>query len=88
MSGFSEYDNSDGLGLAPLVRAGEISATELLDEAIDRTERVNGQLNAVVHKLYVAAPARRWRPVLCHSRTPRTAVAQFAYPRPAAAWCD
>ena len=57
MSGFSEYDNYDGLGLAQLVRAGEISATDLLEEAIDRTERVNGQLNAVVYKLYEEARA-------------------------------
>jgi amidase len=55
MAGFSEYDNYDGFGMAQLVRAGEVSATDLLDEAIDRTERVNGQLNAVVYKLYEEA---------------------------------
>lgn len=52
MTGFAEYDNYDGLGLAKLVREGEVSAIELLDEAINRTERINAELNAVVHKLY------------------------------------
>jgi amidase len=52
MAGFPEYDNYDGLGLAQLVREGQVSAAELLEEAIDRTERVNGQLNAVVYKHY------------------------------------
>ena len=52
MTGFAEYDNYDGLGLAELVREGDVSASELLEEAISRTERVNGELNAVVHKYY------------------------------------
>ena len=56
MSGFTEYDNFDGVGLGELVRNGDISAVELLDdEAIHRTERVNGELNAVVYKLYEEA---------------------------------
>ncbi len=42
------YDKYDGLGLAELVRSREVSARELLDEAIARTERVDPQLNAVV----------------------------------------
>ncbi|NQX87666.1 MAG: amidase [Halioglobus sp.] len=52
MSGFKEYDNYDGLGLAELVQNREISALELLEEAIDRTEHVNGELNGVVCKFY------------------------------------
>jgi amidase/6-aminohexanoate-cyclic-dimer hydrolase len=52
MSGFSEYDEYDGLGLAQLVRDRQVSAAELLQEAIARTERVNAELNAVVCKLY------------------------------------
>ena len=55
MSGFAEYDNFDGLGLSELVRNGDISPVELLDEAIDRTERINGELNAVVYTLYEEA---------------------------------
>ncbi|MBR1216445.1 amidase [Bradyrhizobium sp. U87765 SZCCT0131] len=45
---FKNYDAYDGLGLAELVRKGDVSATELLDEAIARTERVDPQINAVV----------------------------------------
>lgn len=52
MSGFAEYDDYDGLGLGQLVREGHISASELLEEAITRTERVNGELNALVYPLY------------------------------------
>jgi amidase len=55
MSDFSEYSNYDGLGLAELVRTGQVSAEELLDAAINRTDRVNGDLNAVVHKHYEEA---------------------------------
>ena len=52
MSGFSDYDQFDGLGLAELVAKREVSAEELLEEAISRTEKVNGEINAVVHKHY------------------------------------
>ena len=57
MTGFAEYDNYDGLGLAKLVRDGDVSPGELLEEAIGRTERVNGELNAVVHEYYDLARA-------------------------------
>jgi amidase len=46
---FSEYAQHDAVGLADLVRRGEISATELLDEALARTAAVNPQINAVIH---------------------------------------
>ena len=46
--GFKEYDNFDALGLAELVKKKEVSAEELLEEAIQRTEKVDGQINAVV----------------------------------------
>jgi amidase len=49
---FTEYDRYDGLGLAHLVRRGEVSALELVEEAIARVERHNPTLNAVVHKAY------------------------------------
>lgn len=48
MTGFSEYDRYDGLGLAELVRKGEVSSAELVDEALARIDRVNPTLNAVV----------------------------------------
>jgi amidase len=50
--GFSEYGNYDGIGLADLVRKKQVSAGELLDEAIDRTAKVDPRINAVVVKHY------------------------------------
>ena len=52
MSGFKEYEDYDALGLAELVNKGDVSPTELLNEAIERTEKFNPKLNAVVLKHY------------------------------------
>jgi Asp-tRNA(Asn)/Glu-tRNA(Gln) amidotransferase A subunit family amidase len=52
MSGFQEYDEYDGLGLAALVRDKEITPAELVEEAIGRIEALNPQVNAVIHKVY------------------------------------
>jgi amidase len=49
---FAEYSDHDGLGLAALVRKGEVSPAELVDAAIERIERHNPALNAVVYKAY------------------------------------
>ncbi len=49
---FKEYADYDGLGLAALVGKGEVSPGELVEAAIERIERHNGVLNAVVHKAY------------------------------------
>ncbi|WP_020534727.1 amidase [Lewinella cohaerens] len=49
---FSEYRQYDALGLAELVRSGQITATELLNIAITRAEEVNPQLNAINHPLF------------------------------------
>ena len=54
---FKEYDNYDALGLAELVKNKEVSAEELLEEAIQRTEKVDDQINAVVLKHYDEAKA-------------------------------
>ncbi len=51
----SEYGELDGLGLAELVSRREVTALELVEEAIARIERLNPELNAVVEKLYDAA---------------------------------
>ena len=51
------YEGADAIGLAELVRAREISALELLEEAIRRTELVNPHINAVTHKHYDLARA-------------------------------
>jgi len=57
MAGFPDYDKYDALGLAELVKKRAVSAGELLDEALARTERVNPKINAVVH--VVADKARK-----------------------------
>jgi amidase len=57
MSGFAEYTEYDGLGLAALVRSKEVSADEVLEAAIGRIEALNPTLNAVVARAYDAARA-------------------------------
>ena len=42
----------DAVGQADLVRSGQASPTELVEAAIDRIERVNPQLNAVIHERF------------------------------------
>ena len=48
----------DALGLAELVRRGEISALELVDSAIEAIEALNPALNAVVTPMYEIARER------------------------------
>jgi amidase len=52
MGGFAEYERYDALGLAELVKRGEVSADELLEAAISRVESRNPAVNAVVMRLY------------------------------------
>lgn len=49
---FAEYAAHDGLAIAGLVKKGDLSAAEVLEAAIERIERHNGVLNAVVYKAY------------------------------------
>ncbi len=51
MSGFKDYDQYDALGLAELVREGRVTSLELLEEAINRIDRINPELNAVVNQM-------------------------------------
>lgn len=46
-----EYARHDGLGLAALVRKGQVTPEELLDTALAAVDAVNGQLNAVLQTL-------------------------------------
>lgn len=57
MSISEAYDSNDATGLAELVAAGEVTAGELLDEAIARVEQVNPTVNAVVHEAHDLARA-------------------------------
>lgn len=50
-----EYLKHDALGLAALVRRGEVRAVELVEAAAARIEEVNGRINAVVQKRYERA---------------------------------
>ena len=42
----------DGIGLSELIQKGELTVLELVDLTIQRIEKVNPRLNAVVHKMY------------------------------------
>ncbi len=45
---FKEYSQYDGLGLAELIRKGDIKSTEVIAEMRSRCERLNPDLNAVI----------------------------------------
>lgn len=47
---FKEYVQYDALGLADLVKKGEVSAKELLTLAITQANKVNPKLNAIIHR--------------------------------------
>ncbi|HRK65200.1 MAG TPA: amidase family protein, partial [Terricaulis sp.] len=49
---------SDGVGLASRIRAGEITASEAMEAAIARADRVNPELNFIVTPLYDVGRAR------------------------------
>ena len=59
----SEYSELDGLAMADLVKNKEVSALELVEEAIRRIEELNPTLNAVVYKMYDLARAQARKPV-------------------------
>jgi amidase len=52
VSGISDYESYDAIGLAQLVRRGEVTPMELLDAAIERVEARNPAINAVVTRMY------------------------------------
>ncbi len=45
-----EYAGHDGLGLAALIRRGEVSSAEVMDVAIAQIEQHNPTVNAVIRK--------------------------------------
>jgi amidase len=51
----TELSLLDATAQAELVRSGQASPLELVDAAIDRIEKLNGELNAVIHPLYEQA---------------------------------
>lgn len=52
-----DYSEHDGLGLAALVRNGDVTALELVDAAIERIERHDATLNAIVYRAFDEARA-------------------------------
>jgi len=52
MGEFVEYDQYDAIGLADLIKSGEIKAAEVCEEAIGRAEASNPKLNAINTPLY------------------------------------
>lgn len=59
----NEYTRYDGLGLAELVRKGDVHPRELLESAISRAERINPELNAIVHTFCERARAQAAGPL-------------------------
>ncbi len=54
----NELARMDATDQAALVRHGSVSASELVEAAIERIESVNPQLNAVIHPMFEQARAR------------------------------
>lgn len=54
---FDDYSAEDAIGLADLIRRGEIGPAEAVAAAIDRAEAVNATLNAIVTPTFEAALA-------------------------------
>ncbi len=52
-----EYSSHDAIGLAQLVRAGDVSPPELVEAAITRIEKLDGAINAVVYRDFAGARA-------------------------------
>ena len=52
MAAFADYERYDALGLADLVKRGKVTATQLLEAAIERVEARNPKVNAVIMPLY------------------------------------
>jgi amidase len=50
-----QFEQLDGLGLAELIRRGDVSPKEAVESAIERIEAFNPKLNAVVHRMYDSA---------------------------------
>ncbi|WP_026120029.1 amidase [Nocardiopsis potens] len=58
-----EYMEHDAVGLAGLVRSGEVAPAELLEAAIARAEQVGPALNAIVLPMYAEARERAAGPL-------------------------
>lgn len=59
----SDYAKYDALALADLLRRREVTSLELVEEAIERVERVQPRINAFVARLYDRAREEAQRPL-------------------------
>jgi len=66
----------DAMDLAKLIRDGEVKPTELLEITIQRIERLNPKLNAVIHKMYGQA---REIAEDCDAKSHRTASSKAVF---------
>jgi len=48
--GFAEYEQFDATGLAELVKRGEVRVSDLVEASLERIDRLNPSLNAVIHR--------------------------------------
>ncbi|MDG2427064.1 MAG: amidase [Acidimicrobiales bacterium] len=55
LSAGTDLSQIDAVGLAALIRSGQLSPTEAIQSTIDRIEHLNGELNAVIHEQYEQA---------------------------------
>src|SRR5258707_1997744 len=55
--GFDDYASYDAVGLAALIKTRKITASEAMDAAIARAERLNPTLNAIVFQDHAGARA-------------------------------
>ena len=55
---FPEYDDHDAIGLAELVKKGDVSPGDLLEAAVERLDQRNPALNAVVYRMVDRARSR------------------------------
>ena len=53
----ADYDRLDGLAMADLVRAGQVTARELVDTAMARADVLNPRINAIIHRMDAEARA-------------------------------
>lgn len=49
---FKEYTDYDAMGLAELIKTGQVSPVEVLESAIAQIEKFNPKINAVIYKMY------------------------------------
>jgi len=66
-----ELISYDAIALGELIRNGEVNPTELLETTIQRVEKLNPKLNAVIHKMYDQArdTAENWSSAIKAGRT-------------------